>query len=1398
MHLTKLVFFVSLVFMSLTLSSFADEYRGTATFSVNDLNIIKADGLDFVELKDGVPGSQIGAPALPVIQMDVAIPWNALINEVSVIRVETIEIDGRFDVAPITTPMKLSATSEDLNPFVKDPLIYRKDSFFPGTYADFLTSWDIVGQKFAKIAFNPVQYNPVSGKLMLATRIDFQLLWGNLVQPEEQPTFNLTQAGKEYYEKFMKSKAMNPDDISIPEFNGSSSRALPSGQYEHVIITPQVTEAYWADLVEWHTKKGLPDITVTKEYIYANYSGGTNQGKIRNFIIDAHSTWGTRYFLIGADGGDGTYQIPYHLRTISQVDPDPVPNDTYYADYNANWVVDVNVGRATINTQVVHITNFIDKIFHYEKTPSTSNYCKEVFFMGFDLDGSTEGEDTKIHIKNNYVPARMSFQSEYDSESGAHLNNVISYLNNGPNLANHIDHCGWDVWGMGSVNHGGYMYAYHVNSLTNGWKLINWYTLGCHASAWDHSTSLSETFMRLTGGAGISFTGNTRYGWYNPGYYNTLSALYDIRWWHVLFTDNEYHVGETLTAHKNDYYPGDNYYKYIFTELNLLGEPMMPLWTDDPAALSVTYDDSIPVGSQSYSVNVKKSGANLSGALVCLWKGAEVYVYGSTNASGNAAFTINPTTAGNMFVTATAQNCLPHEGEAAVETGGPPTVTGITPEHGGIGGQTACTITGSNFTTTPDTTVAFGGYAASNVSVLNSTTITCNSPAHSAGTVGVTVTNGNGSDTLPSAFTFHNPPSVSSLDPDGGPLAGGSTVTITGSDFTSIGSTSVTFGGTAASSVNVISSTTITCTTPAHSAGTVDVTVTNDFGNDTLQNGFTYFSPPVVTSVDPDHGPANGGTFVTISGNYFDVPGTTSVTFGGAPASSVNVVSSTSITCYTPAHGSGAVNVTVTNDYGSDTLAGGYTYSASPMVVYVDPPQGPIVGGTAVTVYGSNFTSTFDTDLTFGGIDATNVNVVNYSTITCNTPANSSGLVDVTVTNSYGSGTLSNGFLYEFPPEIYSIVPEDGHSAGGTAVTIYGSNFTSTFDTSIDFGGANATTVNVIDYGTITCNTPAHSAGLVDLSVTSTNGTGILWNAFTFHNPPGISSVYPDNGPMAGGTSVTISGNDFTSTADTTVTFGGVSAVSMNVVNSSTITCSTPASGTAGSVDVFVSNTWGSDTLVDGFDYNAPPEITGVTPATGLMATTVPITITGNHFLPSGYTNVVIGGEPATNVTVVNDNTITCDTPEYPIPDVVDVEIANSNGADTLSDGFEFIPPTGAPPMNLTDVDTLNVYPGDIIRLSITGQPGAAYAVFISLGGGPTPSQWGIMGLGAPLHLWTATLNTQGYITVPIEMSDPEIGFFNFYIHALVDDSPLIWATGGNNPNGSGSIKFGLNSSSSP
>ena len=155
----------------------------------------------------------------------------------------------------------------------------------------------------------------------------------------------------------------------------------------------------------------------------------------------------------------------------------------------------------------------------------------------------------------------------------------------------------------------------------------------------------------------------------------------------------------------------------------------------------------------------------------------------------------------------------------------------------------------------------------------------------------------------------------------------------------------------------VLSDSIITAVTPVHPAGTVDVIVTNPNGlSDTQSNRFIFIPPLVVTSINPNSDTQLGGTSVTVSGSDFQSGST--VTFGDSTATDIVVISSGTITAVTPAYPAGTVDVIVTNPSGlSDTLSNGLTFLSHPDVTFINPSSGTELGGTSVTIVGSNFQS---------------------------------------------------------------------------------------------------------------------------------------------------------------------------------------------------------------------------------------------------------------------------------------------------------------------------------------------------------------------------------------------------------------------------------------------------------
>jgi hypothetical protein len=477
------------------------------------------------------------------------------------------------------------------------------------------------------------------------------------------------------------------------------------------------------------------------------------------------------------------------------------------------------------------------------------------------------------------------------------------------------------------------------------------------------------------------------------------------------------------------------------------------------------------------------------------------------------------------------------------------------------------------------------------------------------------------------------PPAVTSFSPTA--QSRGGTVVINGSNFT--GATSVNFGAAPAQSFTVNSAVQITAVVGNGTSGSVSV---NTLGGTGSLSGFVFLSAPVISSFTPTS--AAGSQAVIINGAGFT--GASSVSFGGVPAASFIVNSSSRITATVAAESASGV-VSITNSYGAGTLPG-FTFIPPPVVSSFSPISG--CAGTIVTISGSGFTGT--AALSFGGIPAQSFTVNSNTQITAAVGTGSTGVVAVTTAG--GSTSSANSFTFVPPPSISSFSPATG--GNGTSIIINGTNLGTT--TAVSFGGTAAQSFTIADTQ-ITATVGTGSNGSV---VVVTNGGAASQPGFVFIPAPVIYSFSPSAG--ATGTVVTINGNNFTGA--NAVNFGGVPAATFTVNNATTITA-TLGSGFAGAVSV---TTPGGTATQNGFTFYPVPTISGFTPASGTTGTV--ITITGTGF--AGTSNVTFGGISASSFTVISSTQITA-TVGGRLTGTVGVTTPGGNA--TLG-GFSFISPS--------------------------------------------------------------------------------------------------------------------------
>jgi hypothetical protein len=242
-----------------------------------------------------------------------------------------------------------------------------------------------------------------------------------------------------------------------------------------------------------------------------------------------------------------------------------------------------------------------------------------------------------------------------------------------------------------------------------------------------------------------------------------------------------------------------------------------------------------------------------------------------------------------------------------------PSIVSIAPELV-LSGATIV-LNGSNFVS--GAVVKFGTTLGTNA-VVSATQISVTVPQLSPGTVSVTVQNADSLVSNAVSITIDTvpvpAPTITSLSPTSG--FAGSTLTVTGTGFAS--GAIVKFGTTSATNIVVVSSTQITATVPALSAGVFSVVVQNSDGQVSASRSFTITTPPppTITSVNPTSGPP--GTVVTITGTGF-VNGAVA-RFGSSSGTNITVVSPTEITVIVPSS-VGSTLLTVQTPSGSQSIA---------------------------------------------------------------------------------------------------------------------------------------------------------------------------------------------------------------------------------------------------------------------------------------------------------------------------------------------------------------------------------------------------------------------------------------------------------------------------------------------
>ena len=603
-----------------------------------------AEGYASVTMEGLPEWSEPGLPVLPFKTAEILLPSGFDVERITVTCGRKVVLPVSYVVEPgqQVVPLSYEGPLEVTQP---DPDVYDSFAAFPGKlYSDDMVQYKS-GYRILLVNLHPVEYIPARGQLSYyeSLTVEVTLEAARAADDGRRCVRHLAQDTEVLKETVDNLKAIKSYRTAMSSFTESS--LLDPGDYEYVIITSQaLTDTpgphNFQALRDEKISRNITATIVTTEWIHANYTGARpdggedNQTRIRNFIIDAYNTWGTRYVLLGGDGdgadvgGESGDDIIPARGFAADVDTD-IAADMYYAcldgsfDYDADGIygepndgpgggevdlfAEVYVGRAPLDSES-EVQNFVAKTLAYQSMPITDENLRKVWMVGEYLgfggvadwggnykdeikEGSSAHGYTTVGFEDSSYAPGFHVSTLYDRDYAGNdwpKEEIIGIINDNAHLINHLGHA--------NVGYVMKMVNSDVDGLTNEELYFIGYSQGCYSGSFDNRDDygyytdydcISEHLTSQPRGA-VAFIANSRYGWGTFSSTDGPSQHYDREFWDAVFGEDILNIGIANQDSKEDNAGrvGDEIERWCYYELNLFGDPELALKLYE----GVTYD----------------------------------------------------------------------------------------------------------------------------------------------------------------------------------------------------------------------------------------------------------------------------------------------------------------------------------------------------------------------------------------------------------------------------------------------------------------------------------------------------------------------------------------------------------------------------------------------------------------------------------------------------------------------------------------------------------------------------------------------------------------------------------------------------------------------------------------
>ncbi len=414
----------------------------------------------------------------------------------------------------------------------------------------------------------------------------------------------------------------------------------------------------------------------------------------------------------------------------------------------------------------------------------------------------------------------------------------------------------------------------------------------------------------------------------------------------------------------------------------------------------------------------------------------------------------------------------------------------------------------------------------------------------------LSIVGGSALRSAPTPFEVRPAMYIERIHPTLGPISGDTLITVYGGNFSVEDNALVCRFGDSEVEAFILSDSSVACQSPAVSlVGRVSLHVglpsrsLSEAGQD-----FLYYASPQVFNMRPSLLSVHGGESVTVIGQSFVPLKTLAVSFGGHTKVNATFLSSTMVSLVTPPQEGGETMLEISAngvDWAKTTVKARFTIPFS--VTQVLPSAGPHKGGSFVTVFGSNFSSTSSFVCNFGKVSVIPLRRQD-NTVVCVSPRLSESHAAGDVLPFHLHSTEQPGWPQSFDyavlaqTHVHRLEPSSGSSLGGTFVDVFGDGFYTGSEAVCLFGDVSVA-AEVFSTSWVQCVAPSHLETAVPLEISCNSGADFTFDniLYCFVEPLVVRAVIPSTGPVLGGGMVTLVGTNFRVSQEFVALFGQAS-----------------------------------------------------------------------------------------------------------------------------------------------------------------------------------------------------------------------------------------------------------------